>query len=135
MCIRDSCEAIRQIAEQECSARGLDLRMECDLNGPGTGDQQLFAIARELIMNAARHSKGTEVFVRIARTEVNTHLEIADDGAGFGTEARLDALRSGHLGLVSVKDRARALGADLQVRSDPDLGTRVVIAVPATAPA
>ena len=50
-------------------------------------------------------------------------LEVSDDGAGFDPSA--PELRSRHLGLTSMEERARRLGAQLEIRSAPGEGTTV----------
>jgi len=50
-------------------------------------------------------------------------VEVVDDGVGFdpgGVE-----MRSRHLGLTSMEERARELGAKLEIRSAPGEGTTV----------
>ena len=52
-----------------------------------------------------------------------------DDGIGIDSESRVQALREGHLGLVSVNERSGALGGRLTVESLPGSGTRVSLEV------
>lgn len=50
-------------------------------------------------------------------------VEVSDDGGGFDPgEARL---RSRHLGLTSMEERARELGGRLEITSAPGTGTTV----------
>ena len=50
-------------------------------------------------------------------------VEVSDDGAGFlPDEARL---RSRHLGLTSMEERAGELGGRLSILSAPGTGTKV----------
>ena len=53
-------------------------------------------------------------------------LEISDDGRGFDP-----ATPSRQFGLASMRDRARAAGGRLKVRSRPGAGTTVRLEVPA----
>ncbi|MDW6061598.1 hypothetical protein SAZ11_30730 [Streptomyces sp. FXJ1.4098] len=54
-------------------------------------------------------------------------MTVADDGVGF------DSRRSfpGHLGLLSMRERAREVGGTLNVDSRPGQGSRIRATVPA----
>lgn len=123
------CEAIKRVADAECGRAGMELSFDCDPLSPSPLDRQLFAIARELISNAARHSRGTMVEVRVCGSVGSISLEVSDDGVGLDAERRRRALREGHLGLISVAERSESIGAELSVQSSPDEGTRVRLVV------
>jgi signal transduction histidine kinase len=58
-------------------------------------------------------------------------LRIRDDGRGISA-AVLDAgEKPGHFGLMGMRERARKLGAQLEVWSKPGAGTEVELRVPA----
>jgi signal transduction histidine kinase len=77
-------------------------------------------IASEAVSNAARHS-GVEVLrLYLKRLEAGMRLEIVDDGTGFDDEEP----QSG-FGLVTMRDRAEALGGKLRIDSRRGSGTRV----------
>jgi signal transduction histidine kinase len=60
-----------------------------------------------------------------------TTLEIRDDGRGFEAQDRLiDLARQGHLGLVGMSERTKAIGGQLQLISTPGKGTIVRVIVP-----
>jgi len=54
-------------------------------------------------------------------------LEVADDGRGFDLGP---AGAAGRLGLASMRDRARAAGGRLELRSSPGAGTTVRLLLP-----
>ena len=55
-------------------------------------------------------------------------VEVVDDGTGFDPDD--PELRSRHLGLTSMEERAHELGGTLELRSVPGEGTRVTLEVP-----
>ena len=55
-------------------------------------------------------------------------VEVADDGIGF--DPGDPELRSRHLGLTSMEERARELGGRLAVTASPGAGTVVSLEVP-----
>jgi signal transduction histidine kinase len=89
---------------------------------PLSVEEALFRVAQEALANVARHSKATLVQMILTTTDDTVTLSIVDNGQGF------DTTRQGHLGvgLLSMQERMKALGGDVQVESTPGKGTRVV---------
>ncbi len=109
---------------------GLRLRLEVDGERrlPGAVEDQLFRIVQEALNNAVRHARAATVTVRIAMAADTVLVEVSDDGVGFEPSAR--AIRSTHLGLTSMRERAQALGGVLAVESSAGRGTTVRVEVP-----
>lgn len=74
----------------------------------------------EAVRNAAHHSGGTRVSVSLELTP-RLRLVIADDGRGFASSPPRESQ-----GLASLRERAEALNATLQLSSGPS-GTTVII--------
>lgn len=83
--------------------------------------EQLLRIACEAVANAGRHGRAKLVRVEV-RGGVSPRLSVEDDGVGFDTSLSPAAVG---FGLMTMEERAQALGADLDVRSQPGKGTRV----------
>jgi ligand-binding sensor domain-containing protein/signal transduction histidine kinase len=82
--------------------------------------RDVLLIYKEALHNAARHAGAARVAIRLEQRDGRLDLTIADDGRGFDPAAAGD----GH-GLRSMRARAAALGADLEVTSRPGAGTRL----------
>jgi signal transduction histidine kinase len=98
---------------------------------PGTGgatDGEVFRIAQEAVHNALRHAHAKHIRVGLDARDGRLVLTVDDDGVGFDPAAA--ALRSRRLGLTSMEERARALGATLTIASSAGSGTRVRLEVP-----
>jgi signal transduction histidine kinase/ligand-binding sensor domain-containing protein len=89
-----------------------------------------FLIAREALCNAFRHARADEIEAEVSYDNSVLHIRIRDDGRGIGTNI-LDGGRPGHFGLIGMRERAKRLGAHLDVWSRPGAGTEVDLAVPA----
>jgi two-component system, NarL family, sensor histidine kinase LiaS len=85
-------------------------------------EEALFRVAQEALANVSRHSKATLVQMILTITEETVTLSVLDNGQGF------DTANQGHLGvgLLSMQERMKALGGDVQVESAPGKGTRVL---------
>ena len=85
-------------------------------------EEALFRVAQEALANVSRHSKATLVQMILTITDEKVTFSIADNGQGFDTTGQ------GYpgVGLLSMQERMKALGGDVQVKSTPGKGTRIV---------
>jgi signal transduction histidine kinase len=81
--------------------------------------EELVRVAREAVVNAARHSGSPTVRVTLSAGR----LSVGDDGDGFDTAYG----RPGGFGLTSMRERADAIGAALTITSAPGHGTCVEV--------
>jgi signal transduction histidine kinase len=82
--------------------------------------EAVLRIASEAVSNAARHSGAETLRLYLERLDEGMRLGVVDDGDGFDE----DEPKRG-FGLVTMKDRADALGGKLRVDSRRGTGTRV----------
>lgn len=80
--------------------------------------------AREAVSNALRHGEATEVRVSLQAQGESAVFAIEDNGRGFDPAQRGS---NGGRGLDNLAGRARELGAQFQVRSEPGRGTHVTL--------
>ncbi len=85
---------------------------------------QLFRIAQEAVNNALKHGKPSRIAISLTTERNTTTLSIRDNGTGFDIRATHNQFQPS-LGLQSMKYRARAINADLFIRSTPGKGTLV----------
>jgi signal transduction histidine kinase len=97
---------------------------ECDL--PDPVKTNLFRILQEALTNVVRHSKATEVDVRLQYSHDFIMLGVTDNGVGFMIEG-ID--KGGTLGIVGMRERASIIGGKLEIKTSPKLGTKIVITV------
>ena len=89
-------------------------------------EETLYRIVQEALNNALKHASATSVKVIIRAGDGHLRLAVTDDGVGFCPEV---AAQSAGLGLASMRERADALGALLEIRSAPGEGTGVHLRV------
>ena len=87
-------------------------------------------IGHEAILNACNHSRGNRLSVELVYDQ-NMLLRIQDDGEGIDPEI-LQAGKSGHYGLIGMRERAARIGAKITVVSSTT-GTIVTLFVPGEA--
>jgi len=87
----------------------------------------LFRVAQECLANIAKHSHSREARVSLALDSGEVRLTVSDNGVGFDA-TRLQS--AGGLGLISIQERARMLGAELTIRSTVSRGTTVDLRLP-----
>jgi two-component system NarL family sensor kinase len=115
--------ALRRVAEQQGRRGGYRARVH--VGAVGVHDQLLFSIARELLVNVARHANARQVSLVIEASGDQVVLEVSDDGSGIVPERRTAALLEGHLGLASIVERVEAAGGSLEIASGRERGTIV----------
>jgi signal transduction histidine kinase len=115
-------------AAQELAER-FELDLEVDLDGsiqvPEDQQHALMRIAREAVSNAGRHGDARRVSMQLSRTSGRCSLVIQDDGSGFDVAAAFEA-GTGY-GLVSMRDRARALPGSFGLTAQRGVGSRVMV--------
>ena len=93
---------------------------------------EVYRIAGEAMRNAFRHSQARQIEVEIQYEERQLRLRVRDDGKGVDPKLLKDEGRPGHWGLNGMHERAKLLGARLDVWSQLDSGTEVELSVPAS---
>ena len=89
----------------------------------------LFRITQEAVRNAISHGAGRQIAVSVARSGRDIELMVTDDGKGFDVA---DARQRGSgLGLITIEERAHAVGGVVRVTSQPGEGTILYVRVPA----
>ena len=77
------------------------------------------------------HSGGLHVEVEILYETRQFRLRVRDDGRGIHPEILAKGGRSDHWGLQGMRERAKKIGAQLELWSRPGAGTEVELRVPA----
>jgi signal transduction histidine kinase len=94
---------------------------------PAEVELALYRILQEAIGNAQRHSGGSRVEVTGTLAPGFARLTISDDGVGLGEGSVHDARRRGRLGMDSMRRRAAAIGATLEITAAAPRGTAVTV--------
>jgi signal transduction histidine kinase len=93
----------------------------------GEAETALLRIAQEALANVRKHAAATHVTVTLSYLDDVVLLDVADDGAGFDTQA---ASAVGGLGLRAMRERITRLSGGLTVESMPGEGTTIAAELP-----
>jgi signal transduction histidine kinase len=110
----------------------LKVEVEGDSNLPrleAAVENALFRITQEAFNNVAKHAQATLVTLSIFEIGNKIRLVILDDGLGFEPARRSRTSIPPGLGLLTMKERAEAVGGSCWIESQPGRGTRVIVEV------
>jgi signal transduction histidine kinase len=140
-------EAVRAYAASMTGRCGVPIAVldeRADTTLPEVASDHIYRVVQEALHNVVRHARASEVTVSFAdgtgadsrgvdsrqadspRAGADVVVEIADNGNGFDP----GLVGDGHLGLITMRERAEDLGGSLEVRSRRGHGTRVILRVP-----
>ena len=123
-------ETVRKHLDIVGRAHGLAVRVTTvgDRRPPAGVEAAIYRIVQEAVTNVVRHARATTIEVRLSVDDRLARVQISDDGIGFDPGAR--SIRTRHLGLTSMRERAQAAGGTCTVESAPGAGTTVLVEVP-----
>lgn len=87
-------------------------------------EAEVFRVVQEALNNAIRHADADRIVVDVVNEVDKLVVSVSDDGVGFDPSASRNTRR---LGLVSMNERAQALGAELSISSAVGRGTVVAL--------
>ncbi len=92
---------------------------------PSNMELNAYRIVQEALTNIKKHANAYIVRVLVnCDIDGNIHILIENDGNGFD-QRKIHSSEGEHLGLTIMKERAKHLGGELKIESEPDEGTRV----------
>ena len=94
----------------------------------------LFRIIQEGLNNIHRHAGVSEGRLRLLFSSNDLSILISDEGRGFDMaeteEMRKSGTGNGHFGILGMEERAKLIGASLNVISNPGEGTKIHVKLP-----
>jgi signal transduction histidine kinase len=128
---RSPAPGLARLPDLIARTRPAGLAVTTDVTGspralPAAIDLAAYRIAQESLTNVARHAGPTTVTVRVAYGEHDLCLEITDDGCRAGAQGTLN----GGTGIPGMRERALALGGQLEAGPRPGGGFRVRARLP-----
>jgi len=115
---------LRQLSEALTGRARIDIQFSSEGERALPADVQVgfYRIAQEALNNVVKHSKASQAAVMLKLGD-QVRLSITDDGTGFDPLT----VPPDHLGLKIMCERSDAIGAKLNLYSEPDEGTQVTV--------
>jgi signal transduction histidine kinase len=125
--------AVNELADNLMERNGDRITIKVDIKAgeerlPQNIEQHMYRIIQEACENALRHAQAKAITIIGALATQEMDLTIQDDGAGFEQQLELSSLiANNHFGLAGMVERAHLIGAEMNVQSSPNKGTRIKI--------
>ena len=125
--------ALRQLAEGIFMGTATEITVlgQAHVNLTALSKGNAHRILREALVNARKHAQARHVVLELTEQDSFVVARLTDNGVGA---VSLDA-GPGHLGVATMRARADAEGARLDITSTPGSGTVVVLTLPTAVPA
>jgi len=124
-------ESLESIGHELQERFGLEVAVDVRLDNELASDtrEEVARIAREAIVNAAKHGEPEHVIVSLTHTDAGLTLRVADDGRGLPHGNNLHPRQEG-FGLRSMHERAAGLGGRLTLRDRRGGGAEIELVLP-----
>ena len=121
---------------QECAEKSeLQLHWDCAVGDAavpaGNVAMGVFRIFQEILTNVARHAQASTLTVQLRCRAEHLHLRVCDNGQGM---AQRHWQTTQAYGVMGMHERARQLGGQLAIFSQPGQGTCITLQVPLPQP-
>jgi signal transduction histidine kinase len=122
-------KAIALLAESATARHGIEVDTHFG-EGVFTLDPEhehsVYRVIQEAVNNAARHASAKRITIQVDYLAPYATFSVSDDGVGFEPTK---VMENGRYGLRGMQERAHQMNALLEIDSQPDAGTRIVLSV------
>ena len=120
--------AVRHLLDGVATRAGLKVSFESSVPDrlPPQIAVTLYRAIHESVTNVVRHAHASELSVSMAKDRDDVVSTVTDNGVGMASTGNQPA----GLGLRGIRDRLKGLHGELEVRSTPGGGTRLIITIP-----
>jgi len=125
-------KSVAAMARKLADSSAMEFKTELDdIDGvlPPEFEINFYRIVQECLNNVVKHSKAQVATIQLRREVRLIRLTISDDGNGFTVEKTGNAPTHG-FGLGNISERARTMGGEAVVHSQPGQGTHVEVVIP-----
>jgi PAS domain S-box-containing protein len=126
--------AMRGVAAEFSERMGVPIEVRCaklTLAIPSAAELALYRVLQEALRNVEQHARARHVSVTLKPRGSFLELSIKDDGVGFDVDGLQNrGLQVGGFGLLSMRERANAVGGTLKLRSASSFGTEILFRIP-----
>lgn len=128
---RSLAEAVQQQTDRFTQATGIPCHLALELSSTefieGAVADHAERITGECLTNITRHAQATNVWLELRQTDQLLTIDVRDDGVGFDVEK---AARTGHYGLLGMRERTRLVNGRFEIDSQVGQGTHLTVTLP-----
>jgi PAS domain S-box-containing protein len=120
--------ALRQLVTEFAKRTGIAAELsgiELQPRLPSIVETAMFRISQEALNNIAKHAQAKNVEISLFAAPDRVVLDITDDGIGIDANETLPDKQ--HWGLITMRERAEAVGIAFRLESAPGAGTRIAL--------
>ncbi|HEX2609327.1 MAG TPA: ATP-binding protein [Flavisolibacter sp.] len=123
-------KAVEEFTNAFNQTNHLKVHFESNLNQDIDEERSIniFRVIQEICQNALKHSKASQLLIRLNETKKGIQVLCEDNGVGFDYEKMLKEGKG--LGLRNLKSRVEIMGGQFMIESRPGKGTQYVFDVP-----
>jgi signal transduction histidine kinase len=129
--------AVASVAERWSALHGIAVQVTttgAEQPMSPAAESALLRAAQEALANVAKHAQATRVGLTLSYMDNEVALDVRDDGKGFDAVPAPPVRDGGGFGLTAMRQRIEALAGQLQVESEPGMGTAISVCVPVKVP-
>ena len=89
-------------------------------------EMQIMRITQEALTNIRKHAKARNVRILLSANP-ELQLLIEDDGVGFEKNENATEVMGNNIGMNIMKERASRIGASIEIESEKEEGTRIIV--------
>ncbi len=118
---------LQEVVERFEKRSKIKVRLAVEANErrlPAPIENELLRITQEALTNIEKHADASEVHIRWSISDQTGVLLVSDNGRGFDPGK---GIRGSAYGLVGMRERAAAIGASIEITSEPGHGTNIVV--------
>ncbi len=127
----DLVHLLRESAEEFSAASGVPVRLRLPAHSIRLAPViciRLLEIVQEACANVKKHAEASQVVISAEEREHHLILHIQDDGRGC--TATTGSPSKGHFGIKMMRDRAKEIGAQFALCSQPGEGMEITVSLP-----
>lgn len=122
-------DALRSLCEEWATAEQIPVEYNAVLRGQHLAspvEDATYRIVQEALSNIGKHAAADAVHVSLLESQHQLTVSVTDNGRGFDYEN----IGEGHFGLITMRERAHALGGTHTIESDTRRGTTIRVTLP-----
>jgi len=89
-------------------------------------EKELYSIVQEALNNALKHAQASSITVHLETGQETLELVVSDNGSGFDVD---NVTNKGGMGLVTMRERAKKLGGEATILSEPGQGATIRVSL------